>query len=60
MAGDKLNQDISDYKIQLEEDMKRQLYDHEMQQNDLVRKEEERLERERDIELKEYEQALTE
>ena len=55
MAGDKLNQDISDYKIQLEEDMKRQLYDHEMQQNDLVRKEEERLERERDIELKEYE-----
>jgi hypothetical protein len=54
-AGDKLQFEITEYKTSLEDESARALREHQREQDELVRREEDRLEREREIELKEYE-----
>lgn len=55
-----LNQDVQEFKAKLEADVQRQLREHAREQDELVRKEEDRLEQERRLELQEYERNLTE
>ena len=55
-----LNQELSEYKVKLETEAQRAIREHAREQDELVSKEEDRLEKERQIELREYEQALTE
>lgn len=55
-----LSHDVQEFKTKLEADVARQLREHAREQDDLIRKEEDRLEQERKVELQEYERALTE
>lgn len=55
-----LSHDVQEFKTKLEADVQRQLREHAREQDELVRKEEDRLEQERKIELQEYERTLTE
>jgi len=59
-AGDKLQFEITEYKTSLEDESSRSLREHQRDADELVRREEDRLERERELELQEYEKALTE
>ena len=55
-----LSQQVQEYKQELEAEASRVLRDHQKDQQKLLRKEEDRLDEERQIELREYENALVE
>lgn len=58
--GEKVQMEINEYKQQLADETNRTLKEHERDQQDVIRKEEDRLDKERENELKEYEMLLTE
>ena len=55
-----LSNQVQDYKQELETEAQRTIREHQKEQQKLVRKEEDRLDEERQIELQEYETALVE
>lgn len=59
-SGTMLNEQVSDYKKELDSEAQRVLREHQREQQQLVRKEEDRLDEERAIELQEFENALVE
>lgn len=57
-SGSMLSQQVQDYRQELEAEAQRTLREHQKEQQRLIRKEEDRLDEERQIELQEYENAL--
>ena len=59
-AGNTMSQQVEEYKEELEEDAQKILRDHQREQQRLIRKEEDRLDEEGKLELRDYENALVE
>ena len=59
-SGSMLSHQVQDYKKELESEAQRVLREHQKEQQKLIRKEEDRLDEERQIELQEYENVLVE